>query len=1678
MSNQIVYSQLLPPQAVSYERTGRTAIELSWLAPNSNQPYALYDLTDWLPKTYFSTKPATPRMQDCVISDGKFIYTSSADFPEGQFLKFDLTGNLLETFTISGMPHIYKMAYDGTYFYGIQYENPGIYQLDMDNKKLVSIIPTQKSLLHICYVPTLDNGNGGFEAGNPSEAYYFKKDGTYISAGPNFTAYGGATSTAYSNGILYAFCQNQKSLREIVEFNAETLQPTGKSLDLSTLIGQAGISTSQMADDLTFYEYPDGILNALVTSYYTTTTEVGTIVSFFEIGKRPFPTGLQGYNVYRNDVKQNTGLLNASVYAYQNTGLSEETDYTYKMTAVYDETESPASPNLTVRLPASNQLPFVEDFSSGSYTKPNFWEISPTANSPVWKITTTTAGLGESLPSLSYSYAYSRDYEQTFVSQPLKSSASLIKLRYDVACSRSLANENLLAEVEVDGTWHTVATETSNKVSSSWQTKEWDITSPVKGKDFQLRFRVAGAGGNTSYYWYLDNIRIWTPEYIAFGGIVRAIDIPIADAAIRLTKTDDPGVVYETVSNASGNFLFAAVEKGSYRLNVFQDGTEPYENTSYQITTENTNAVLVLPGSRIQVDNSPIHVLLGENKTKNVLLPVSNSGNIQLNWNAEIEYKTGSAENGIGNSNVSGEPFWEAQSPFDLENSREVGLVLHKNHYYTIGDKSYNPLKFPLREYSTTGELLHTYTITSPDYIVIGLVSDGETLYEITVPEDHGSFSPSVPGKLIPFDLENNTVDESRAIVTDFDEINAMTYAVYDPVHDGFYVGGSHVFYRIDRSGKVQKTYDGIIYSYTKYMALDTFSEGGPYMWLFCEKNVPGYGGETDRANILKFSLKDETMTNVTHSTMDIPGYDTTLRTAPVGFFGTTTLIPSYFVLGGSISYANSHMNEKASLFIYKMFPYLNWLSLPERTGEVVPGASGEFAFDLNTHSLHDGEEYEASIILHSGSKSQDVEIPVKLTVDNSAETNCEAPQNLMATLTATYGVQLTWSLPAGAPPVKGYRVFRNGKSIQDGLIANELFVDALPGMATQTYTVRAFYESGCESYDSEPVEIEVTNPEIILPVGELTASVVNKRNVQVKWAAPKYGTGFFDDFESYPAFAIRDIGNWKLVDGDKSWTYYDASLVYPNEGSPMAFMVFNPSACTPSSSITTYDNKNQMLACFGANVDKLSNNDWLISPALDFDRPFVFSFIAKTHSLSYGFEKINIGYSLTGNNPEDFTFINGNRPVNVGEIWEKQEYSIPAGAKYVAINCVTTNGFILFIDNIYVGHPEYYSELLGYTIYRNGEKQHTALLKTNQYIESGLANGTYTYEVEALFANGTSSKTSATAIINYSYEATAPLELKAERQEKSIQLSWLSPASVGQEELRYDNGKPYDSMGADEKQYMGIRWNSSDLETYVGYSITGVQFYIAEPALSVVPFLYEGDELIAGGEEITAAPGQYTTYRFDTPVVIKPGAEYIAGYSCIADANSYPVSHDAGPAVAWKGDLISTNGLVWYSASQLWGEEFSVNWNLAMLVELDSEGEFQGYNLYRNDAKVNTNPLSGLAYTDADDGLRKEYYVTAVYKTAGEKPSNHVIVEAVGIKDVHPLSVAVYPNPARDRLYVKGEYDTLELVSLEGKSIRKMQFKGEVVTEIDIQSVLPGMYLLGVQKGDSTEYHKIIVSN
>ncbi|MDE7101990.1 MAG: T9SS type A sorting domain-containing protein, partial [Bacteroidales bacterium] len=105
------------------------------------------------------------------------------------------------------------------------------------------------------------------------------------------------------------------------------------------------------------------------------------------------------------------------------------------------------------------------------------------------------------------------------------------------------------------------------------------------------------------------------------------------------------------------------------------------------------------------------------------------------------------------------------------------------------------------------------------------------------------------------------------------------------------------------------------------------------------------------------------------------------------------------------------------------------------------------------------------------------------------------------------------------------------------------------------------------------------------------------------------------------------------------------------------------------------------------------------------------------------------------------------------------------------------------------------------------------------------------------------------------------------------------------------------------------------------------------------------------------------------------------------------------------------------------------------------SEGiKLLGFNIYRDGKKLNENIMTETSYEENVARGIYEYEVGAVYESAEEKKASiEVDFTHVGIEDLEKAyGVSVYPNPASDRLNIKGAYASFTLVDLNGRVLMR----------------------------------------
>lgn len=176
-------------------------------------------------------------------------------------------------------------------------------------------------------------------------------------------------------------------------------------------------------------------------------------------------------------------------------------------------------------------------------------------------------------------------------------------------------------------------------------------------------------------------------------------------------------------------------------------------------------------------------------------------------------------------------------------------------------------------------------------------------------------------------------------------------------------------------------------------------------------------------------------------------------------------------------------------------------------------------------------------------------------------------------------------------------------------------------------------------------------------------------------------------DFESLADFTLT-FYPWTVYDINGGATYGIDSVSFPNSGSSMAFICFNPSQAVPPPVHMAAHSGSRFGACFSSLPPLNPNNKWLVSPRMTMGSDASIRFWVQTYNSQYGLEKYNVGVSTSGGNPANFVMLN-NAPLDAPAAWTQQSFPLAAYAGqdvYIGINCVSNDQFIFMIDDIEIG--------------------------------------------------------------------------------------------------------------------------------------------------------------------------------------------------------------------------------------------------------------------------------------------------------------------------------------------------------------------------------------------------------
>lgn len=331
---------------------------------------------------------------------------------------------------------------------------------------------------------------------------------------------------------------------------------------------------------------------------------------------------------------------------------------------------------------------------------------------------------------------------------------------------------------------------------------------------------------------------------------------------------------------------------------------------------------------------------------------------------------------------------------------------------------------------------------------------------------------------------------------------------------------------------------------------------------------------------------------------------------------------------------------------------------------------------------------------------------------------------------------------------------------------ANSYTVKAVGGKATFDNVWKDDYTLGADrqGFDATPVKVSANDDNLaeyaftmamkqkLLPPVNIDAQC-SHLGVKVSWDIFR---DFSDSFEGndYADFEINAPGalGWSYIDGDGLTTYGFGGLTFPGMRSPMAAVVMNGQETDPSpTSIITAHRGDRSMAFFAAYPTQHEggtqlnwSDDYMISPRLSFHKDFTVSLWAMSYESVEGrLEQIRLGY--TKGEATDLDSYTWDELQEVPErTWTQYTWTIPAEARYVALNSKSNDVFMLLVDEFAMGTGITDSGLEpsagkfnGYSLSIDGGEP--VVTKETSMLVTTLPNGVHTASVKKLYNGGES---------------------------------------------------------------------------------------------------------------------------------------------------------------------------------------------------------------------------------------------------------------------------------------------------------------------------------------------------
>ncbi len=451
-------------------------------------------------------------------SDGDFIYT--ALWNGSNYIKYDLDGNMIESFGVAGTSGVRDLAYDGQFMYGAA-ANTTVYVMDFTTQTLITTFTAPTACRALAYNHDDQTFYGcdwatdivNFDAaGNNLGSFSSGLTGVY---GLAYDSWSGAAGEQF----LWAYDQGANNL---IQFALPAGTTTGVTLDVVAITGADPAAGAGGA-----YTQPELFSSDKVTIGGNSQNDMvwGIELSDYDGGggSNPgqIPDGLVSFNLYQDGV-------NIANIPYEGQGVDEyvthvvnpldPNTYLFDVSAVYDLTifgfpgdfgESAWEGTDTVEVVWGFDLPFYEGWDQGTFAFQG-WRFND--NSENWVIN-SQVGAPEPAAQFNWDPLLEVDYSSSITSNPITGDLLTegdIFLDFDIKLDdrNSTGEEKLLVEVYNGSSWAQVA-EFTNTGSFDFTGSHINISNYAMGRVFNVRFNAVGQNSFDVVAWLVDNIYIY-----------------------------------------------------------------------------------------------------------------------------------------------------------------------------------------------------------------------------------------------------------------------------------------------------------------------------------------------------------------------------------------------------------------------------------------------------------------------------------------------------------------------------------------------------------------------------------------------------------------------------------------------------------------------------------------------------------------------------------------------------------------------------------------------------------------------------------------------------------------------------------------------------------------------------------------------------------------------------------------------------------------------------------------------------------------------------------------------------------------------------------------------------------------------------------------------------------------